>query len=589
MSNSRIRAVLLVAGIWLGIILLHYPWRCLPYYWDEAGYYAPAALDFCQRGLLIPESTQKLGHTPLLTVFVGIVWRVLGVSTCWARVGMMLVAAATVAATYALGKRVAGRTVGAWAALLLVLSPLFFAQSAMLHIDLGPALFITLAVLALLPPADQAREASPANRASHTRGMWTFALVASLAILSKETAVIVLPVAWAYAWRVRRELRPAAWFAQCFPLLPLAAWSLYYHHATGYWTGNAEYLRYNLYSTVSPVRFFLSLIRRLYQLLVAGFDWILLIGGLLGIWWGRRREQRAAKAASPVGMALSALDWTDEDLPPEEAALLRSALLRAGLPEASPNQVNDSTGSQGDQQSQHEPTAGQPASAKRPEEPSRVLADFLFLTGGICVAYVLFHSLVGGALLRRYLLPVFPVSYVAAVALVWRLPKMFARGVCILAAAYFLAAWFINPPYPFAFEDNLAYVDFVHLHQRAARYLEGSKVKGRILTAWPATGELTVPFLGYVDKPLRVVAIDGFSTADFAQVSPDSFDLVYLYSRKWEPRNNWLARFPFLGRIQGRYFDYAPQAEADILAARYRLTLIVQYERRGQWVRIYSK
>ena len=587
MSNSRIRAVLLVAGIWLGIVLLHYPWRCLPYYWDEAGYYAPAALDFCQRGLLIPESTQKLGHTPLLTVLVGMLWRVLGVSPCWARAGMMLVAAATVAATYALGKRLAGRAVGAWAALVLVLSPLFFAQSAMLHIDLGPALFITLAVLALLPTTDQCREAPPANGASHPRGMSTFALAASFAILSKETAVIVLPVAWAYAWRVRRELRPAAWFALGFPLLPLAAWSLYYHHATGYWTGNAEYLRYNLYSTVSPVRFLLSLIRRLYQLLAAGFDWILLIGGLLGIWWGRRREQRAVKATSPVGMALSDLRWTDEDLPPEEAALLRSALRRAGLPEASSNNVNDSA--EVSEAPQYEPMGQQPTPAKQPEAQSRVFTDFLFLTGGICVVYLVFHSLVGGALLRRYLLPVFPVSYAAAAAFVWRLPKKFARGVCILAAAYFLAGWFINPPYPFAFEDNLAYADFVHLHQRAARYLEGSKAEGRILTAWPATGELTVPFLGYVDKPLRVVAIDGFSAADFDQVSGDSFDLVYLYSRKWEPRNNWLTRFPFLGRIQERYFDYAPQADADVLAARYRLTLIVQYERRGQWVRIYSK
>ena len=576
MKRSSVRAALLLAGVWLGVILLHYPWRCLPYYWDEAGYYAPAALDFCRRGLLIPESTQKLGHTPLLTAFVGTVWRVFGVSPCWARLAMMLVAAATIAATYALGKRVAGRAAGLWAALLLAISPLFFAQSSMLHIDLGPALFVTLAVLALLPRAEQVQTQNTPSLggARRNRQMAAFALAASLAILSKETAVILLPVAWAYAWRVRRERRLTTWLALGFPLVPLAVWTLYYHHATGYWTGNAEYLRYNLYSTVSPIRFLLSLLRRLYQLFIGGFDWMLLAGAMLGIWW-RRHEKRAAKAKSAAAMGTEGRHWTDEDLPPEEAALLRAALARAGLHDVPMDQAGHS--------------AEVKDAARQTEELPGVFADFMFLAGGICIAYLAFHSLVGGALLRRYLLPAFPVFYVAAITLIRRLPKAFARGVCFLALAYFVAASFMNPPYPFAFEDNLAYADFVRLHQQAARYLESSKGEPRILTAWPATGELAVPFLGYVGRPLRIVAIDGFTPSDFEQVAADSFDLLYFYSRKWEPPNNWLSRFPFLANLQRRYFDYAPQADAGALVARYRLTLMAEYERRGQWVRIYSK
>ena len=571
--------------------MLHYPWRCLPYYWDEAGYYAPAALDFCRRGLLIPESTQKLGHTPLLTAFVGTVWRVFGVSPCWARLAMMLVAAATVAATYELGRRVAGRAVGTWAALLLAISPLFFAQSSMLHIDLGPALYVTLAVLALLPRMEQIEDAPRTNGAGRNRGVTAFALAASLAILSKETAVILLPVAWAYAWRVRRERRLATWLALGFPLVPLAVWTLYYHHATGYWTGNAEYLRYNLYSTVSPIRFLLSLLRRLYQLFIGGFDWILVAGAVLGIWW-RRRERRAAKAKSAAATGADGRHWTDEDLPPEEAALLRVALARAGLHDVPMDRAGRSAevkGASGDQPAKGEHLAAPSASARQTEEPPGVFADFMFLAGGICIVYLAFHSLVGGALLRRYLLAAFPVFYVAAITLIRRLPKAFARGVCFLALAYFVAASFMNPPYPFAFEDNLAYADFVRLHQRAARDLESWKGEPRILTAWPATGELTVPFLGYVGRPLRIVAIDGFTPSDFEQVAPDSFDLLYLYSRKWEPANNWLSRFPFLAMLQQRYFDHAPQADAGVLVARYRLTLMAEYERRGQWVRIYSK
>ncbi|HEV2494485.1 MAG TPA: glycosyltransferase family 39 protein [Terriglobia bacterium] len=590
MNRPSVRAAMLIAAIWLGVFLLHYPWRCLPYYWDEAGYYALAALDFYRHGLLIPESTQKLGHTPLLTVLVGTVWHVLGLSPCWARLAMMLVAATAIGATYALGRRVAGRSVGVWAALLLAVSPLFFAQSSMLHIDLGPTLFVTLALASLLPRVNQTPEASSTTDRMQPRDLVSFAAVASLAILSKETAVIVLPVAWAYAWRVRHERRAGAWFALGSPLLPLAVWALYYHHATGFWTGNTEYLRYNLYSTLNPARFFLSLLRRLYQFLIAGFDWILVVGGLAGAWWERRSRRKAA--AVSAGMAEVGQGWVDEQLPAHEVEFLHQVLRQAGVPETSLHKTenpSEDQGEAGNQPPPGRPLASPSVSSQQTGERSKGFGDFLFLAIGVCAVYLIFHSLIGGALLRRYLLPVFPAAFVVAVAFVWKLPKKFAQAVCFLAAAYFMASLFINPPYPFPYEDNLAYADFVRLHQDAAHYLETCNGQPRILTAWPATGELTIPFLGYVDKPLRVVPVDGFATADFSGVSADSFELACLYSRKWEPRDNWLARFPFLGKIQQRYFDYAPQIDGDTLATRYHLRLVAHFERRGQWVRIYSK
>jgi hypothetical protein len=406
--------------------------------------------------------------------------------------------------------------------------------------------------------------------------MAVFALAASLAILSKETSVILLPVVWVYAWRARRELAltaPKTWVALGFPVVPILAWAIYYHHATGFWTGNAEYLRYNVYSTLSPARFFLTLARRLYQLLIAGFDWILTVGALLGLWW-ERREQRARKGLPAPPRA----EAGDAGQSPE-ISLAQFANLDADL--------DEDTGSIGQKVSH---ALGEPEARAQPTaEQAKLSRDFLFLAGGLCFVYLVFHSLVGGAVLRRYLLPAFPVFYLGAVMLLWKLPRKIAQAICALAAVYFIAAWFINPPYPFAFEDNLAYADFVRLHQQAARYLEEHSADSRILTAWPATGELTVPFLGYVSKPLRAVPVDGFTPDDFSGVSQDTFDLLYLYSRKWEPASNWLARFPILERLQERYFSYAPQIRDDELVARCRLKLVQQYERRGQWVRIYSK
>ena len=489
------------------LLLLHGPLLRLPYFWDEAGYYIPAALDFYHFGLLVPRSTLPVGHTPLVMVYLGLAWRLWGYSPLVTRAGMTLIAAATVVTLYRLGRRVASREISAWSALLLALSPLFFAQSTLAHLDLAAALFTTLAVLFLL--GDQ---------------LWLFALAASLAILSKETALVLLPVAWLYVWQKNRQSarnRRAwllTWVALGAPLVPLAAWALYYHQLTGYWTGNREYLSYNLYSTLSPARVFWSLLRRVYELFLGGFNWLLTASVPAGFWWGRKHTK---------------LD---------------------------PAQV-----------------------AEGP--PWRSL---LFLTAGLMAIYLILLSVVGGAILPRYLLPVLPVFYLVAVGIVMRLPRFPARLICAATVAGFVWAWFINPPCPFPFEDNLAYADFVRLHGEAAQYLEAQPGQPRILTAWPATDELAQPALGYVRRPLRIVPVEGFAPQDFAGVPPESFDLLYLYSRKWEPPGNWVARFPVWLRVQGRYFDYRPQLASEDLAGRYHLKLLAEYTRRGQWVRIYS-
>ena len=159
----------------------------------------------------------------------------------------------------------------------------------------------------------------------------------------------------------------------------------------------------------------------------------------------------------------------------------------------------------------------------------------------------------------------------------------------VFTAGCFVWAWFLNPPYPFPYEDNLAYADFIHLHARAAQLLEGQAGDRRILTAWPATDELAHPILGYVRQPLKVVPVGDFGRHDFEGVSPQSFNCVYLYSRHWEPTNNWLERFPALQMLQERYFDYQPQIPEGELAAKFHLHLLAGFERRGQWVRIYTR
>ena len=517
--SSRILPLIVWLAAFAVLLLLHYPLLRLPYYWDEAGYYIPAAIDFLRSWRLVPQSTLLTGHTPLVIIYLSLAWRAFGFSPPVTRTAMLALATGTLACAYALGRRVANREIASWSVALLAVSPLFFAQSTLAHLDLAAGLFTLLSLSALLGD-------HPAK----------FAFASTAAVLSKETTVVLLPAAWIFArWQRRRSSGSpvrAWWVASLVPIAALMAWAAFYHHVTGSWTGNREYLRYNLYATWNPIRVLLTLLRRLYETFVGGFNWLLTGGAMAGILWARKNNPAVVRARAGRG----------------PTAIETSVIpAKAGIP------------------------------------------SFFFLAGSLIAAYLLMLSAVGGAVLPRYLLPIFPPLVLAAVVLTWGLPRPVARSIMVFTAGCFVWAWFLNPPYPFPFEDNLAYADFIHLHQQAARFLQGQAGKERILTAWPATDELVHPNLGYVRQPLKVVPVQDFTRHDFDGVSPVSFDCVYLYSRHWEPPNNWLNRHIRLQRLQQSYFEYQPQIPEDELAARYHLRLLAGFERRGQWVKIYAR
>ena len=58
--RARTIAALGIIATFAGLLLLHLPLLRLPYFWDETGYYIPAALDFYRIGSLIPVSTRPL-------------------------------------------------------------------------------------------------------------------------------------------------------------------------------------------------------------------------------------------------------------------------------------------------------------------------------------------------------------------------------------------------------------------------------------------------------------------------------------------------------------------------------------------------
>ena len=254
----RLRSYLLAFTVIASfLIIAHGPALRLPYFWDEAGQFIPAALDIFHLGAWVPVSTLPNVHPPGVMAYLAAVWTVFGYSITATRIAMLLVASAAALITFLLAIELSRGALGApafTALCLLCLSPLFFAQSMLAQLDM-PAM--CLSALALLLFLQQRFRAS--------------ALVCAALVLTKETSAIT--PALFFCWLIaERRYRDAPWFL--LPFIPLLLWLTLLHQSTGHWLGNAQFATYNLQYPLDPVRIAFALIRRFYFLFIgSGQNW----------------------------------------------------------------------------------------------------------------------------------------------------------------------------------------------------------------------------------------------------------------------------------------------------------------------------
>jgi len=205
------------------------------------------------------------------------------------------------------------------------------------------------------------------------------------------------------------------------------------------------------------------------------------------------------------------------------------------------------------------------------------------VAGSFALAQALFVTVLGGAVLERYLLPVLPVLYTAFAA------SFRGRVTLSLAAAGLLACNFWNPPlWPFPQENNLTMVDFVRVQQEAAAYLEATGGELEVVTAWPFTDALRRPEFGYVTHPLRVRPIEDFSEESLRSVQLGPADVLAVYSRDWDPPHN-LLHYPVIESLWRRYFRYRPPVSQDELHKRFGFVPVVRWAHDGQWAEVWRK
>src|SRR4029077_932835 len=164
---------LVFAVAFVFIFLLHMPLLQLPYFWDEAGHYVPAARDILLTGSVIPHSTVSNAHPPLVMAWIALWWKVVGYAPVVTRTSMLVLAAFSLLGVFRLAERVANTKVAVASTLCTALYPVFFAQSSLAQVDLAAAGFIFWALSTYVGGEEVAT-------------LFWFALAA----LAKETAIL---------------------------------------------------------------------------------------------------------------------------------------------------------------------------------------------------------------------------------------------------------------------------------------------------------------------------------------------------------------------------------------------------------------
>ena len=139
-GNTR-RYLFAYALIFTCLFLTHIFLLRLPYFWDEAGYFIPAARDLLMTGSLIPHTTLSNAHPPLVMLWLAFWWKFSAFTPTTTREAMIMVAAFALLGLWRLARNVTTESVALATVVCTALYPVFFTQSSMAHLDMMAAAF----------------------------------------------------------------------------------------------------------------------------------------------------------------------------------------------------------------------------------------------------------------------------------------------------------------------------------------------------------------------------------------------------------------------------------------------------------------
>jgi hypothetical protein len=618
----RLRTPFVFISVFAALVVLHLTLLSLPYYWDEAGYFIPAARDIYTDGSFVPHSTLSNAHPPLVMAYLALAWRLFGFHIAVARVAMLAVSAFALTGLFRLAERTRNTRVAVATVICTALYPVFFAQSSLAHLDMMVAALTIWALVFYFPPRADAtplrgaatplrHDTTPLRDATTPLRSDTTALRDDTTSLRDDATslqdVRTLLRSDAMPLRdVRTSLQGRETTLQD-PETSLHLDETSLRHDVTPLQGGVTPLRSDettlrggvtpLRSGVTPLRSDVTSLRRravcvaLLALAALAKETAVLVPVTLCAWElltchffrGKSRAltcvERGGTFRRPLALLLACAPlalWFAYHRAktgytfgnPEyfrynvESTLNLSRILEAGVGRlwhvTSHMNLWALT------------LAGVAAMFLKPRrdgvrERDRIDARVQLVFLMLVLAHVVALSIVGGAVLARYMLPVVPLVILVWVSTLWRRAPAWPLAVALVCAA-FAYRCVVNPSYSFPWEENLAYRDFVVLHRDAARFLSDNYPTARVLTSWPATDELRNTYYGYTPRALAVFPVESLRREDLdaAAAQTSRYDVALLYST---------------------HGGLTLEESAQLLNAR----VVFHEERKGQWVAVVVK
>lgn len=447
----------------LTALLLWWPTRMLPYWWDSAGFIMRAAkfyFDTNFSSFILPSDFvySVMAHPPLFPYVLAIVWKIFGNSLPVSHLFYLPFVLATVVGTYLLAKKIAQfadhatrHSVGFGAALLLLATPLFVAQIGIIYLEIPTAAFAVWALYFFLQ-----------------KRMIPYIVSASFMLLMKEVSFIVIgAIALVTCGEFVRDLLVRAEpFKQlmrryailllfiCAPILILVGWFAWHWLATGWLFAlpyyddafHGEIMEISLWKIFAVLQyFFLAQLRWIPTIFLALALFVIASRGMLPRFFGNVNV-RGLASAGLIAVLTPVLFGKLEFLPRYVVFALPFFCIFFTY------------------------TLGWVLQARGIRDPVGASKGIVFWAALLGLAF--------------------------AFTLQWDTKKG-------------LDKWNFVP-----LEENTEYLHVIRTGKQMAQFVEENYPDARVLTSFPANYMLAEPFQGYVSRPIQIGLCDKYKEGD---------------------------------------------------------------------------
>jgi len=438
----------LLGGLFLVTVVLWWPTRMLPYWWDSAGYIMHAAQYYLGNNFssfVLPAYDNNISlfaHPPLFPFLLALVWKFFGESLLVSHLFYLVFVFLAIFGVYLLGKEISknlkdtlmAHFVGLSSALLLLISPLFLAHVGIIYVEIPMTAFALLTVYFFIK-----------------KNVWGYLIAGTLMLLMKEISVVViLAIIGAIQFQYSKDFmggkaRSLKEFGQLvkksiiysIPLLILAGWFVWHWAVTGWWFVMPEW------AFQFDPGFSTGKARLVFQFFfVEQFRWpITVLSALyLFIIFSRQEIKKFLR---------------------KEQALVLSIVLLVPV--------------------------------------TFSIVDFLsrYVIFGLAFLFIFFSYALGYMLRAR-----------GAKDTVGASRKVVFWVIIATVLGFFMAGWNNNtqittwhfPP----LEENVEYIDVIRVGKRMSAFVEQNYPDAVVYTSFPSDYMLSEPFQGYISKPVTV-------------------------------------------------------------------------------------